>query len=100
MDITGTINKNMIRRLDMPKENWWIKPKRTPIRYASSAGTNKGGYCKAQGPLNADKSKMYTAMLKTQEKSLRRTGRDPDIYPTLELCLIMDCTASMGSWIE
>lgn len=65
MDITGTLNKNMIRRLDMPKENWWIKPKRTPIRYASSAGTNKGGYCKAQGPLNADKSKMYAAMLKT-----------------------------------
>ena len=54
----------------------------------------------AGGPSNPDKSKVYIDMLKCPTMDLRSTGADPDLEPTLELCLILDCTSSMGPWIE
>lgn len=49
---------------------------------------------------NPDKSKIYIDMLKCPTMDLRSTGANPELEPTLELCLIMDCTGSMGPWIE
>lgn len=38
-------------------------------------------------------------MIKGPSKDLRKTGVDVEEEPTLELGLLLDCTASMSSWI-
>ena len=45
-------------------------------------------------------NKKFVEQLKAATKDLRKTGADAEADPTLELGLLLDCTASMGSWIK
>ena len=77
------------------------EPSSSPRRMAAALPRRMGAApSSTRVPPTNEYNKKFIEQIKGPFIDLRTTGADVDADPTLEIGLLLDCTGSMGSWID